>query len=64
MTGYKEAENLLRDNLTLLKREDIPVPIHAVLYALSKALILLTQSLEADLDGIRNSLAALQPHQE
>ena len=73
MSGYQDAEQLLKQNLELLQaplvKEQGPISVlvsvpPSVLFNLSKALLLLTESLQADLATLKETRARLQPPQE
>jgi hypothetical protein len=59
--GYKEAKALL--NVDLLASPHANIPINSVLCSLSKALLLLTESLEADLAEKKKTTALLPPQE-
>jgi hypothetical protein len=64
MTAYQEAKLLLQQSLDLLgqpRKEGEPVPTNSALFFLSKALLLLTQAVEADFSEIRKTTEKLQP---
>ena len=65
MTGYEEAKALFEQSLMLLREKEtsnkLPASMEPVLHFLSKGLVRLTQTLEADLSEIKRTMAGLQP---
>jgi len=65
MTGYQDANKLFEQAITLLRAEKdstkLPASTEPVLHFLAKGLVLLTESLEADLKEVKKTMAALLP---
>lgn len=60
MAEYQKAKRFLQQNVDLLTMPLEKVPINSVLCSLSKALLLLTESLEHDLTEIKETTAKLR----